>query len=278
MDDYSTFFVDKVGEPVKVSHATTDKNSGLRLLPSWYLSALESSTKTVEKQAMPSKSSKPISYSYSLKSDMSRLRQASFLRATSLVAAVDEKGWLSIFLLCENSLKKVQNVRLPSMKNICFVHANHELLIVGERRYIYSFNLTTSSITKIHTTMPASNIYLSNDSKILALLDTTHKHISLYCSLSKQKMHDLNMQSAVSGISFSADDTKLYIACADRNIYTLWIGKRRFLDSVQALQFGVPSCVSTSIHDNVLAIGSQSGSVSYYDAMDTKNLIFNPTT
>lgn len=160
------------------------------------------------------------------------------------------------------------------MKNICFVHANHELLIAGERRYIYSFDLTSSSVTKIHVTLPASNIYLSNDSKTFVLLDITQKHISLYCSLSKQKMHDLNMQSGVSGISFSADDTKIYIACADRNIYTFWIGKRRFLDSVQALQFGVPSCVSTSVRDNILAIGSQSGSVSYYDAMDTKSLIF----
>lgn len=97
MDDYNTFFVDKVGEPAKVSPATNDKDPNLISFPSWYLSALESLTKTVERQTMSTTSSRPISYSYSLKSDMSRLRQVSFLHATSLVAAVDEKGWLSIF-------------------------------------------------------------------------------------------------------------------------------------------------------------------------------------
>lgn len=151
---------------------------------------------------MPSKSSRPISYTCSLRSEMSRLKQASFLRATSLLAAVDEKGWLAIFQLCDKNLKKVQSVRIPSMRNICFVHANKELLIVGERRYIYSFDLTSSSVTKIHITLPASTIYLSNDLKTFALLDTTKRHISLYCSSNKQKFHDVCMQSAVSSISF----------------------------------------------------------------------------
>ena len=274
MDDYGTFFIDKVGAPVKTTQVATSGKDPNILLPSWYLSALENSVVTVEKQAMSSKPPRHISYSFSLKSDMSRVRQASFLHGTSLVAAVDEKGWLAIFQVCENSFKKVQSIRLPSMQNISFVQANHELLIVGERRYIYSFDLKSSTVNKIHIAVPASKIHLSHDSKTFALLDTTNKRISLHNTLNKQRIHDLTMQSAVTGISFSADDARLHIACADRNIYTFWVEKRKFLDCVHTLQFGVPSCVSTSSRDGILAIGSQSGSVSCYDAANTNDLIF----
>ena len=274
MEDYSTFFIDKVGVPISAASTVTVERDSTHFLPSWYLSALEGSAVIAEKQVASSRPSRHISYFFSLKSDMSRVRQVSFLHTNSLLAAVDEKGWLAVYQLCEDGLRNMQSIRLPSMNNICFVHANHELLIVGERCYIYSFDLRTSGVNRIHITSPASSIYLSRDAKTFVLLDVTKRRASLYSALNKQRMHDLSMQSVITGVTFAPDDTRLYIACADRNIYTFWIEKRKFLDCVHTFQLGVPSCISTSPREDVLAIGSQSGSVSYHDTTDAKNLVF----
>lgn len=177
---------------------------------------------------------------------------------------------LRIFQVDGETNPKLQGVFVPDLpiRRAAWLPDTNEVIMVGRRKFFYTYNLQASSVTKIHE-IPGrdekslEDMTVSRCGRYIAILGN-NGYVVMLDARTRLWMANFKLNGTARSVSFSADGSQLGAAGGD-GLVTLWdVGTRKVVTTWQDEGSVKTTALTHSPNGAYWATGADSGVVNIY--------------